>query len=45
MGTHAKFKLEILIINVISGIVCFREIMFESLESLAFESNNELGLL
>ena len=45
MGTRAKFKLAILTINVIFGIVCLREIMFESLESLAFESNNELGLL
>ena len=30
LGTHTKFQLEILTINVISGIVYFREIILES---------------
>ena len=31
LGTRTKFQLEILTINVISGIVYFREIMLKSL--------------
>ena len=31
LGTRTKFQLEILTINVISGIVYFREIILESL--------------
>ena len=31
LGTHTKFQLEILTINVISGMVYFREIILESL--------------
>ena len=30
LGTHTKFQLEILTINVISGIVYFRKIILES---------------
>ena len=30
LGTRTKFQIEILSINVISGIVCFREIILES---------------
>ena len=30
LGTHTKFQLEILTINIISGIVYFREIILES---------------
>ena len=30
LGTHTKFQLEILMVNVISGIVYFRDIIFES---------------
>ena len=30
LGTRTKFQLEILTINVISGIVCFRKIILES---------------
>ena len=35
LGTCTKFQLEILIINVISGIVYFREIIFESLRNVS----------
>ena len=34
LGTRTKFQLEILTINVISGMVYFREIFLESLETL-----------
>ena len=30
LGTHTKFQLEILTVNVISGIVYFREIILKS---------------
>ena len=30
LGTHAKFRLEIITLNVISSIVDFREIILES---------------
>ena len=35
MGTHAKFQLEILGINVVSGIVYFHEIILESSRNLS----------
>ena len=35
LGTHTKFQLEILIINVITDIVYFREIILESLRNVS----------
>ena len=35
LGTCTKFQLEILIINVISGIVYFRKIILESLQNIS----------
>ena len=35
LGTRTKFQLEIFTINVISGIVYFREIILESLQNIS----------
>ena len=35
LGTHTKFQLKIITINVISGIVYFREIILESLRNVS----------
>ena len=35
LGTYTKFQLEILTINVISGIVYLREIILESLRNVS----------
>ena len=35
LGAHTMFQLEILIINAISGIVYFREIILESLRNVS----------
>ena len=43
LGTHTKFQLEIININVISGIVYFREIILESSQNVS--ENNPLVIL
>ena len=47
LGTCKKFQLEILAINMISGIVYFREIILESSRSVGEtspQSNNRYGI-
>ena len=43
LGTHTKFRLEILTLNVISSIVDFREIILESLRNVSETTPRHLG--